>query len=113
MLRYCGFIEHKPDDTEFIESQILDISMGGLLFKTDVRISLGQNTWLNFVLTELLHALPDAHESTGDAKLMMDIVGEVRQCEEHHESGFIVGVKFEKIVAGDLEPLRSIIEIYG
>ena len=112
-LFYCPFDDEKPDDCDYVESLIMDISMGGLLFKSDSVINIGQALWMKFDLAEIIKIAPGSDIANSSEELLIKIKGEVRQCEEHYQEGYVIGAKFDEIVSGDLQPLEKIIEIYG
>jgi hypothetical protein len=110
---FCPYFSDPPKEEDLLKSNILDISMGGILFHSNYTYSNGQYLWIRFDLAEIMKLVPDVIDVPTGETLIVDVIGEVRQCEEHLGGGMVMGVKFDQLINGDLAPLKSIIEQYG
>jgi c-di-GMP-binding flagellar brake protein YcgR len=96
-----------------IEAEILDISLGGLMFKSAAVLEPGAHLHVRINLAEILSKDVELADDSalGGAELVAE--AQIRQVKERLDGTKLYGIEFTNIERGDLQSLESFIKKYS
>jgi c-di-GMP-binding flagellar brake protein YcgR len=96
-----------------IEAEILDISLGGLMFKSAAVLESGAHLHVRINLAEILSKDVELAEESALGSTELVAEAQIRQVKERLDGTMLYGIEFTNIERGDMQSLESFIKKYS